>query len=92
MELPLPVLVIQLEAFSSCAIEGNRLAEICSETLDRLLKSEPVSDRYLLGLAWAMRSVIDDYHAGKLREKPEGFKDSADSGSEASGQEVESGP
>ena len=42
------------EAFSSCAIEGNRLAEVCSETLRRLLIGEPVSDRYVLGLAWAM--------------------------------------
>ena len=42
------------ESFASCAIEGNRLAEICSETLRRLLVGEPVSDRYLLGLAWAI--------------------------------------
>ena len=40
------------EALSSCAIEGNRSAEICSETLRRLLNGKPVSDRYLLGLAW----------------------------------------
>lgn len=43
------------EAFSSCAIEGNRLAEVCSETLKRLMTGQPVSDRYLLGLSWAMR-------------------------------------
>lgn len=42
------------EAFASCAIEGNRLAEVCSETLNRLLAKQPVSDRYLLGLAWAV--------------------------------------
>ncbi len=45
------------EAFAGCAIEGNRPAEICSETLRRLLASEPVSDRYLLGLAWAIRDM-----------------------------------
>ena len=45
------------EAFASTAIEGNRLAEICSETLSRLLASEPVSDRYLLGLAWTVREI-----------------------------------
>lgn len=44
------------EAFASCAIEGNRLGEICAETLNRVLTSQPVSDRYLLGLAWTMRS------------------------------------
>lgn len=43
------------EAFASCAIEGNRLAEICLETLNRLLERRPVGDRYVLGLAWTMR-------------------------------------
>lgn len=49
-------LVMWKESFASCAIEGNRLAEICSETLDRLTMGQPVSDRYLLGLAWTMAS------------------------------------
>ena len=44
------------EAFASCAIEGNQLCAVCAETLNRLLASQPVSDRYLLGLAWVMRS------------------------------------
>ena len=39
------------ETFASCAIEGNRLAEVCSETLRRVKAGEPVSDRYILGLA-----------------------------------------
>ncbi len=54
-ELGLPKLWKFQEAFASCAIGDNRPAEICSETLRRLLASEPVSDRYLLGLAWAIR-------------------------------------
>lgn len=41
----------QREAMASCAIEGNRMAEICGETLRRVLNHEPVSDRYILGLA-----------------------------------------
>lgn len=45
------------ESFSSCAIEGNRLGEICGETLHRLLNGDPVSDRYLLGLAWALMEL-----------------------------------
>lgn len=45
------------ESFSSCAISGNRLAEICSGTLQRLYNNEPVSDRYLLGLAWTLKSM-----------------------------------
>ena len=47
-------LLLWQESFSSCAIEGDRLSEICRETLRRLLEGEPVSDRYLLGLAWVM--------------------------------------
>ena len=43
------------EAFASCSIEGNRAGEICGETLDRIMNGEPVSDRYLLGLAWTIR-------------------------------------
>lgn len=50
---------IYSEAFSSCAIEGNRLGEICAETLRRIMHGEPVSDRYLLGLAWAIRDKED---------------------------------
>lgn len=49
-----------LASFSSCAIEGNRLGEVCSETLRRVIESEPVSDRYLLGLAWTLRSMEDE--------------------------------
>ena len=53
----LPELFLHQEALASCAIEGNRTAEICLETLRRLLYKEPVSDRYLMGLAWYLWSV-----------------------------------
>lgn len=43
------------ESFASCAIEGNRMASICGGTLDRLMHGQPVSDRYVLGLAWFLR-------------------------------------
>jgi hypothetical protein len=46
-----------LLTFSSLALEGNRLAEICSGTLRRIIDGEPVSDRYLLGLAWEISSI-----------------------------------
>lgn len=59
--LSLQELLVWQESFSSVAIENNRLAEICSETLDRLITGKPVSDRYLLGLAWTIvMSKIDD--------------------------------
>jgi len=53
-------LCMALESFSSCAIEGNRLGEICSETLSRLMTGATVSDRYLLGLAWSLRSLKEN--------------------------------
>lgn len=53
--LPMADLYAWSGAFASTAIEGNRLAEVCSETLRRLIEGETVSDRYVLGLAWAMR-------------------------------------
>jgi hypothetical protein len=46
-----------IESFASCGIEGNRLGEVCSETLQRLLNKKPVSDRYLLGLVWTIRRM-----------------------------------
>lgn len=46
-----------LETYSSLAIDGNGLAEVCAETLRRLLHNKPVSDRYLLGLAWELRDI-----------------------------------
>ena len=46
-----------LGAFSSCALSGNRTAEILAETLRRVMTREPVSDRYVLGLAWYVRDM-----------------------------------
>lgn len=43
-------LLLHVEA--NCALEDNMTSEICGETARRLLAHEPVSDRYLLGLAW----------------------------------------
>jgi hypothetical protein len=48
-----------IESFSSCAIEGNEVAEICGETLRRIMAGEPVSDRYVLGLAWFIKNNIE---------------------------------
>lgn len=53
---PMPML---RESLASCAIEGNRLGEICCETIRRLDAGEPVSDRYLLGLCWMLREIED---------------------------------
>jgi hypothetical protein len=47
------------EALASTALSGNRLAEISLGTIDRLAKGQPVSDRYLLGLAWTIMKVAN---------------------------------
>jgi len=47
------------EALASTALSGNRLAETCMGTIDRLAKGEPVSDRYLLGLAWTILKLAN---------------------------------
>jgi len=46
-----------IEAFSSCSIKGNRMAEISMVTWNRLQNKEPVSDRYLMGLAWSIFEI-----------------------------------
>lgn len=59
-------------AYASLSMEGNnRLSEICGGTLARLINAEPVSDRYLLGLAWSMKEMEEE-----LIEDEEGETDS----------------
>lgn len=47
---------ILLESLASCAIENNRLAEICLETIRRIKNKEAVGERYILGLAWTLKN------------------------------------
>jgi len=66
------------EAFASAALTGeNRLAEICSETLARLTKGQPVSDRYVLGFAWTIKTM----------EERDGFKHLSKEGNAGGGEE-----
>lgn len=57
MGLGLNKLALYQESFSSCAIEGNRLGEVCGETLHRIMAGKPVSDRYILGLYCALKRM-----------------------------------
>jgi hypothetical protein len=47
------------ESLASTALSGNRLAEICMGTIERLANGRPVSDRYLLGLAWTIMRLVN---------------------------------
>lgn len=58
--IPYEQLLIAREALASTAISGNRTAEVCYETLERLMRGEKVSDRYLLGLCWLLRDMQDN--------------------------------
>lgn len=53
---PLEYLQIK-ESIYSMALSGNKMANYCVGTIERLAAGEPVSDRYLLGLAWTVRSI-----------------------------------
>lgn len=57
--IPVSDLGLWHEALASVAISGDRNAELCSETLNRIITGQPVSDRYLLGLAWTIRNSTD---------------------------------
>jgi len=54
------ITMMDVESMASCAIEGNRTADICLSTYNRLEKGEPVSDRYILGLAWFVKQLRDE--------------------------------
>lgn len=41
-------------AIEIAAASGNRQAEVCLGTIERLKRGQPVSDRYLMGLAWTI--------------------------------------
>jgi hypothetical protein len=47
------------DAIASTALSGDRACEICLATLERIEKGEPVSDRYVLGLAWFLNDIGD---------------------------------
>jgi len=49
------------ESLASCAIEGNRLGEVCCETLDRIDKRQPISDRYFMGLILTLKHLKAPY-------------------------------
>lgn len=46
------------ESLASCALSGNRTAEVCLSTLERISKGQGVGERYVFGLAWFLNSWI----------------------------------
>lgn len=46
-------------ALSMAAVGDNRQAQICMGTVERLRTSQPVSDRYLLGLCWTIMAICN---------------------------------
>jgi len=58
-----------VEAMASSALSGNITATICYGTCKRLQSDEPVSDRYLLGLAWFIKEMQDIESRPTFKEK-----------------------
>ena len=56
-------------ALSMAAESGNRQAQICMGTIHRMQHSEPVSDRYLLGLAWTVLQLHNHEAMEAIAEK-----------------------
>lgn len=56
---PKEIINLCVQSFAAASADGNRLGEVCFETMNRMLDGKPVSDRYLLGMAWAIRDCID---------------------------------
>lgn len=52
-------IAIIMESINSNALAGNRTASIAAETFRRVLEKEPVSDRYLMGLALLIMQIKD---------------------------------
>lgn len=55
------------ESLASTALSGNRQAELCMSTIMRMAKGEPVSDRYLLGLAWTVMTIWKSQEVTKTK-------------------------
>lgn len=62
--------LLSKESLASTALAGNRLSQICMGTIERMAKGEPVSDRYLLGLAWTLMKL----HIQDDIEKTEAYR------------------
>lgn len=58
--LPMKETMMCRESISSAALSGDRMAEVCDETWNRLDEGEPVSDRYVMGLAWMLYSLTNE--------------------------------
>lgn len=56
-EQPIENLLHWQEAFASCSIENDATANVCLETMRRLLAGEPIGAQHILGLAYVMRSL-----------------------------------
>ena len=57
---PVEELYLFIEACASCGIEGNRLSNILASTLNRILKGQPVGERYVLALAFEYKRIHKD--------------------------------
>ena len=59
--IPLIEITRWRESFASALLADpdSLLAEFCLSTIDRMLAGYPVGDRFILGLAWTIRNMIE---------------------------------
>ena len=53
-------LVMLQESLSGNAIENNEAAVICLATLDLVIDGKPVGERYVFGLAWLIKRIVEN--------------------------------
>ena len=60
-KMPLLEMISWEEAFASTFIANpnSLLAEVCLSTIQRMMNGQPVGDRFILGLAWTIRNMIE---------------------------------
>ncbi len=56
-------------ALSIAADHGNRHAQVCMGTIERLQNGQPVSDRYLMGLAWTFIYLLNQEYIDGIAEQ-----------------------
>lgn len=65
-------------AIASNAMTGNRMAQICYGTMKRIDEEKPVSDRYLLGLCWFLRELVDKLGEENVKAEQPRVKETAE--------------
>ena len=59
-DLPAERQITIYDFFENSAAGGSKFSAICAETMRRLIHREVVGDRYAIGLAWVIHTMVPD--------------------------------